>query len=140
MSTAIFSFLGVVIGASLQYLFTRHLDNQKHRRELRTKAYTDYLKCVCEHANLGKSPQSTEGRELAVRTADAKSRICLYGSSFAVKAFAEFERRGATMNTPEQCAAFTEMVAVMRNDSADKGQVETKDLEAVLLGVRRNVA
>lgn len=140
MSAAIFSFFGVVIGASLQYFFTRHLDSQKHRRELRTKAYTDYLKCVSEHANLGKAPQSQEGRELAVRTADAKSRICLYGSSFAVEAFAEFERRGAVMNTPEQRAAFTQMVVTMRNDSTGKGHVESRDLEAVLLGVRRNVA
>ena len=52
MNTAILPFLGVMIGAALQYFFTRHLDSQKHRRELRTKAYTDYLKCVSDHANL----------------------------------------------------------------------------------------
>jgi len=103
MSAAIFSFFGIVIGASLQYVFTRHLDNQKHHRELRTKAYTGYLKCVCEQANLAKQRQSQEGRELSTQTADAKCRICLYGSSSAVEAFAEFERLGATMNTPEQC-------------------------------------
>jgi len=44
------------------------------------------------------------------------------------------------MNTPEQCAAFTRMVAIMRNDSASGGQVELKDLEAVLLGVQRHAA
>jgi hypothetical protein len=95
MSAAIFSFFGIIVGASVQYLFTRHLDNQKHRREIRTTAYTDYLKCVSEQANLGKQRQSHEGRELATRTADAKCRICLYGSSSAVGAFAEFERLGA---------------------------------------------
>jgi hypothetical protein len=136
MSAAIFSFFGIIVGASLQYLFTRHLDNQKHRREIRTTAYTDYLKCVSEQANLGKQRQSHEGRELATRTADAKCRICLYGSSSAVGAFAEFERLGATMNTQEQCAAFTLMVAVMRTDSVGGGQVELGDLEAVLLGTR----
>jgi hypothetical protein len=101
-------------------------------------AYTDYLKCVCEHANLGKQRQSHEGRELAAKTADAKCRICLYGSSSAVGAFAEFERVGATMNTPEQRSAFTRMVAVMRNDSVSGRQVELRDLEAVVLGTQRH--
>ena len=141
MITTLLSFFGVIIGAALQYLFTRHLDNQKHHRELRTKAYTDYLKCVAEHANIGKQRQSPEWRELATRTADAKCRICLYGSSSAVKAFAEFERLGATMNTPEQCTTFTCMVSIMRSDSAiGGGNVELKDLETVLLGVQRNAA
>lgn len=135
MSSAILSFLGVVIGASLQYFFTRHLDNQKHHRDLRASAYADYLKCVSEHANLGKQRQSQEGKELAVRTADAKCRICLYGSPAAVEAFADFERLGATMNSEEQRSAFTRMVAIMRKDSARGGPVDDGALQAVLLGV-----
>lgn len=140
MSTALLPFLGVIIGAALQYFFTRHLDSRRHHRELRTKAYTDYLKCVSDHANLRPQRQSQEGRELSARTADAKCRICLYGSSAAIAALAEFERLGATMNTPEQCAAFSHLVEVMRNDSTNSGQVGSDDLEAVLLGVRRNDA
>ncbi len=140
MSTAILSFLGVIIGAGLQYLFTRHLDNQKHHRELRTKAYTDYLRCVSEHATIRPQRQSQDGRELAARTADAKCRICLYGSAEALAAFAEFERLGAAMNTPEQCAVFSGMVGIMRSDSTKGGKVASRDLEAVLLGVRRNDA
>ena len=138
MSTAILPLLGVIIGAALQYFFTRHLDSQKHHRELRTRAYTDYLKCVSDHANLKPQRQSQEGKELGARTADAKCRICLYGSSGAISAFAEFERLGATMNTPEQCSAFGRMVAIMRNDSTKGGEVGFNDLEAVLLGVRRD--
>jgi hypothetical protein len=135
MNPAIFSIIGLILGASLQYFFTRHLDNQKHRRETRTTAYTDYLKCVSEQANLGKQRQSHEGRELGAKTADAKCRICLYGSSSAVETFAEFERLGAAMNTPEQCGAFTRMVAVMRKDSVGGRHIDLGDLEAVLLGV-----
>jgi hypothetical protein len=134
---AIFSFFGIIVGATLQYFFTRHLDRQKHHRELRTMAYSDYLKCVSEQANLGKQRQSQEGREIASKTADAKCRICLYGSSLAVEAFAEFERLGASMNTVDQCTAFTRMVAIMRTDTANGGEVELTDLEAVLLGVQR---
>lgn len=134
MTAAIFSFVGVIVGAVLQYFFTRHLDSQKHHRELRTAAYTDYLKCVSEHASFGRKRESQEGQELASRTADAKCRICLYGSSDVIGAFANFERLGATMNTPEQCQAFTRMVSIMRDDSARGGLVEGADLQVVLLG------
>jgi membrane protein DedA with SNARE-associated domain len=46
LTTAILSFLGVVMGASLQYVFTRYLDNQRHQRELRSQAYLHYLKSI----------------------------------------------------------------------------------------------
>lgn len=126
------------MGAVLQFLFTRHLDGRKHQRELRTKAYTDYLTCVSEHANAGVPRQSPEGRTLGARTADAKCRICLYGSAGTIEAFAVFERLGATMNTQEQCLAFTRMVLLMRNDSASTGKVALADLQAILLGPQRN--
>lgn len=131
---AAFSFLGVFIGALLQYWLTRHLDRQKHHQELRTQAYTDYLKCVSEHANLRNPRESAEGRDLGFRTADAKCRICLYGAPVVVSAFSTFERLGATMSTKEQRAAFTQMVLEMRNDSARNGNVESAELETVLLG------
>ena len=135
MSTALFSFLGVIVGATLQYFLSRHLDDQRHRRELRTKAYTDYLRCVCEHANqLASQRQSTEGRELGTRTADAKCRVCLYGSPSVVQAFAAFERLGAAMNSREQCAAFTRMVSIMREDSSGRDEAASSDLEVILLG------
>lgn len=105
---------------------------------MRTAAYIDYLKCVCELANLRTPRQSPEGRELASKTAEAKCRISLYGSSSTVAAFAAFERLGATMNNTEQCRAFTQMVAIMRNDSIGGQQVEVGDLEAVLLGTGRD--
>lgn len=140
MSTALFSLFGIAVGAALQYFFTRHLESQKHHRELRTKAYTDYLSCVCEQANLGRQRQSLEGRELATRTADAKCRICLYGSSSVVDAFAEFEMLGATMNSEQQRNAFTRMVAIMRSDSSGKGQANLGSLQVVLLGAERHAA
>ena len=137
MNTAVFSLIGLVVGAVLQFLFTRHLDNKKHQRDLRAKAYSDYLQCVSEHANLGHQKNSTEGRQLGAKTADAKCRISLYGVPAVISAFASFERLGAAMNTNEQCSAFTDMVAAMRQDTLGSSSVAQADLEAVLLGVRR---
>lgn len=137
MTVAFFSFLGIVTGAALQYIFTRHLDSQKHHRELRSRAYLDYLRCVSEHAQLRSQPPTEEGKQLGARTADAKCRICVYGSRLTIEAFAKFERLGATMNTDEQCTSFTSMVALMRQDSGTKDEAKLGDLETVLLGVRR---
>ena len=137
MITAIFSLIGLVVGAVLQFLFTRHLDNKKHQRDLRAKAYADYLQCVSERANLGHHKSSTESRQLDAKTADAKCRISLYGAHAVISAFAAFERLGATMNSNEQCDAFTDMVAAMRQDTLGSSSVAQSDLKALLMGGRR---
>lgn len=121
----------------MQFLFTRHLDNMKHQRDLRAKAYADYLQCVSEHANFGHQKSSTESRQLSAKTAEAKCRISLYGAPAIISAFATFERLGATMNTEEQRRAFTDMVAAMRHDTLGSSSVTQADLETILLGVRR---
>jgi hypothetical protein len=136
MNPAIFALLGAVVGAVLQYFFTRHLENQKHYRGLRTQAYTDYLKCVCEQAQLGGKVQPGEIRDIFARTADAKTRVCLYGSTQAVEAFAAFERLGAKMATKEQRRTFTTMVALMRDDSGSDKGVQLESLEIVIMGHR----
>ena len=137
MDTAVISLIGLVVGAVLQFTFTRHLDNKKYQRDLRAKAYADYLQCVSEHANLGHSKSSMEGRQLGAKTADAKCRITLYSAPAVISAFAAFERIGAAMSTKEQRVAFTEMVAAMRKDALGSSSVTQADLEAVLLGVHR---
>ncbi|WP_215399551.1 hypothetical protein [Rheinheimera oceanensis] len=137
MLTAFLSFLGVVIGALLQYFFTRHIESQRHLRDLRSKAYMDYLKCVCEHAQFRPIVGTHEQKELFSRTGDAKSRICLYGSKEAVAAFSRFEELGASMATTEQRDAFTNMVSIMRTDSGSEVCVNNTDLQNVLLGVHK---
>lgn len=136
MSSAVLSLVGLVVGALLQFLFTRHLEGRRHHRDVRAKAYADYLQCVSDHANLGHQRQSSEGRQLGARTADAKCRISLYGASEVVSSFAEFERLGAAMGTDAQCRAFTRMVLAMRKDSLGGAPVSEGDLEIVLLGKR----
>ncbi len=73
--------------------------------------------------------------ELAGRTADAKSRICLYGSSEVIRAYSNWEALGPTMETKEQRTAFIEMVKVMRTDSGGDAVVNLMDLQNVLLGI-----
>jgi hypothetical protein len=133
MDSGMFTFIGIVVGAVLQYLFSRHQESLRAHRAARTAAYTDYLRCVSQYANPDQST-SSDGHDLAAKAADAKCRICLYGSSNAIEAFAQFERLGAAMSTSAQQEAFAEMVAIMRSDSTSSKEVATKDLQIILLG------
>ena len=136
MTIALLSFLGVVAGAALQYIFTRHLDNQKHNRDLRTQAYTDYLKSVCEQAILELNSFSSEARELTSRMANSKSRICLYGSEQVVSSLADFERLGSKLNTDEQKECFATMVSAMRTDSKNSSIASIENLQVILMGAQ----
>lgn len=134
MLIGLLSFLGVVIGASLQYIFTRHIENQRHIRELRSKEYSDYLRNVAENALIHPEQNGQDRKELLARMADAKTRICLYGSPKTIKAFSAFEELGAQICTPEQGQSFTKMVLMMRSDSGSDMRVLPRDVLNVLLG------
>ena len=134
MTNAIFSLIGLVVGAVLQFLITRYLDNNKHQRDMRAKAYADYLHCVCDQANIDHKHNLTEDRQLKARTADAKCRISLYGAPSVISKFAKFERLGATMRFNEGRVAFTDMVAEMRKDTLSCVSVNKQDLQILLMG------
>lgn len=136
MSPALYSFLGVVIGAALQYLFTRHIEDRRHIRDLRSKAYMDYLNTVAELASFRSQDGTNERVLLNARTADAKARISLYGSNKVIEAFSRWESMGPTMATREQREAFISMIQVMRKDSGSKRGTKIEHLQNLLLGVR----
>ena len=136
LAVGLLAFSGVIIGAILQYFFTRHIENQRHSRELKSKAYMDYLKCVCDQAQLRPKMGSQEQKDIFARTGDAKARICLYGSNDAIEAFSAFEVLGAAMATSEQRKAFTKMVSIMRTDSGSTLVSNINDIQNVLLGAR----
>jgi hypothetical protein len=136
MLVTILPFIGVLIGAFLQFTFTRYLEAQRHHRDLRTQAYLDYLKSVSGLAHLNE-PNGSQERDLLTGAADAKARICLYGSAEVIRAFAQFERLGAMLSTPSEQQAFVAMIASMRKDSGNRSQVDSQNIWLLLLGDRR---
>lgn len=130
MLIALLSFIGVVVGAGLQYIFTRVLEVRRHHRELRTLAYADYVRSVAEVRHLLVQPQASKEREILARLTDAKVRVCLYGSQIAVLKLAEFERLGGQTSSEQQQIAFVDVLIAMRGDADAKA----RDFEAILLG------
>src|SRR5690606_14758693 len=96
------SFVAVIAGAGLQYLFTRVLEERRHHRDLRTQAFADYVRCVSEMRHSFIQPQAPREREMLARLTDAKARICLYGSGDVVLKLAKFERLGGRVSSDEQ--------------------------------------
>ena len=131
MTASLASLIGIIFGGVLQFIFTRRLSTISHHRDLRTKAYIDYLKAVSEQSNVDIQNRDSLKGDLRAKVSDAKCRICLYGSRAAIKSFAEFEKTGA--NISKNPAKFTEMVVIMRKDSA-REKADSKDIELMLLG------
>jgi hypothetical protein len=129
MSTLL-TLLGIAVGAILSYLFTRSHEQEKHYRLLQTGAYADYLRCVAEAAHL--SLRSDEA-DLFARIADAKTRICLYGSQEVLALLATFEREGSLLENTQQRKAFVRLVQAMRVNST----AQISDIEVILFRENR---
>ena len=127
---AILPFAGVLVGAALQYFFGRSLESQKQLAIKKGDAYADYFKAVAVLATKG---PSNDARNLA---AEAKTRICIYGSALVLQCLHDFERSGAKAVTPEGQVALVRLVSAMRKDlRAPAGATKESDLQAILFGL-----
>jgi hypothetical protein len=122
---------GVMIGAAMQFFFSRAVEREKHVGNLRSQAYADYLRAVAAAAHL----LTNEDLRNALRdAADAKARISVYGSARVIKALSQFEEAGAVLNNERSVRAFVSVVASMRSI---KSKIPVRELELVLLGTAK---
>lgn len=91
--TTLLPLIGVIIGASLQYLFSRSGERRKQLEASRGQAYVDYLRSVAQIAQVARS-DSKKRSELLAAAADAKTRICVYGGASVITKLAAFEKGG----------------------------------------------
>lgn len=80
---------GVLIGAALGYLSGRQLETRKQLTLQRGQAYADYLKAL---AMAAAGNDIAGAKQLA---ADAKARICIYGTPTVIRNLGEFDKAGA---------------------------------------------
>lgn len=127
--TAILPLIGVLIGASLQYLFGRTLESQRHLTLQKGQAYADYFKAVAMLSTQGRS------KDALSLVADAKTRVCIYGSVGVVQRLGSFERAGARVSPGKGQAAITELLKTMRKDMGVSGnRIDEDDLHRILFG------
>jgi hypothetical protein len=126
---AVLPLIGVILGAALQFWFSRTAEKDKHINELKSEAYSDYLRAVAAAAHL-RSDEDLVGALKAA--ADAKARIVVYGSSSVIKALARFEESGAVLSNDQSAAYFIELISAMRPKKA--AAISDNDIRLVLLG------
>jgi hypothetical protein len=124
--------IGVVLGAGLQFLFSRTAAREKHVETLQSQAYVDYLRAVSAAGHLRSDEDLRDAHRDA---ADAKARIAVYGSSEVINALSRFEEVGAIVSDGPGATAFVALVKAMRSKA---GAVTDRDLELLLLGSPRN--
>lgn len=126
--------VGVLLGAALQFWFTRSAERNKAIESLRAQAYVDYLGGVAASAYVRSDEDIRDAhRDLA----NAKTRIAVYGSAEVIGALARFEESGAILTRGHNVAPFLEVVAAMRSELPS---VAGHDLELLLLGRRDKVS
>jgi hypothetical protein len=125
------------MGGFLQFYFTKYLEEKRHRRELRVKAYLDFWRCVSRSSTYDFTNKPNDKSELNNQTADAKCRICLYGSDNTIKALAFFERMGSGAATKEQRDSLADLMASMRKDTIGSSSIVSDELQPVLFGLER---
>ena len=123
---AALSLVGVLIGAALQFAFGQRLEARKQFGVQRAQAYIDFFRAVSALA------QDRSKEQLAL-AADAKTRICIYGSMTLVQRLSDFERAGAIAAQGAGRAALLELVRAMREDVTHSAiQLRREDLMHIL--------
>lgn len=127
------SLCGVLLGVGLQYLFGRALETRKQMALQRSLAYVDYFRAVATIAQNGRS------KETLSLAADAKARICIYGSAKVIERLWAFETAGANTASDEGRSATVQLVTEMRADVAqDRHAINADSLQSILFGLARD--
>jgi len=125
---------GLFVGAGLQYLFGRTLELRKQLQMAKGSAYSDYCRAFASIATAGRS------KEALGQLADAKTRVCIYGSPLVVERLAEFERSGSNTGHSSSRHLVWRLVLAMRQDIGGRSATPAEgDLEIILLGPEREV-
>ena len=132
--TALLPVIGVIIGASLQYFFSKSGEKRKQLEASRNEAYVDYLRSVAQIAKVERS-DSKNRSELLAAVADAKTRMCVYGAAGVIVALAAFEKGGPVLDSPDSKARFLVLCNEMRRQNLGKTEaLAIDDLSLVLFG------
>jgi hypothetical protein len=132
--TPLFAIIGIIIGATIQSYYARKVENKKQVLYSKTNAYVDYLECMSQSAYLDRNNED-ELTQLLARAANAKTRICVYGSKDVIIALTAFEVAGANIYSKENAKIFVRLCSEMRKDHLDEGGEELlRELQIILVG------
>jgi len=126
---SLFSLIGIIVGASLQFFFNKASETNKQFSMLKNTAYVDYLRSVAKSAH-ALSPQDLWASQ--AEAADAKTRIAIYGDALVIAALAKYEEAGTKLNNENSQDKFLDIVCAMRMQR----RLSKKDFSVILMGAK----
>jgi hypothetical protein len=94
-------------------------------------AYVDLIRSICDLA-LSRGKHNID--ELNAKYADAKARLCIYGSREVISSFANFLRSGGVLNSVSTSEHFLKMVSLMKSESLENKKGSLDDFRIMLFG------
>lgn len=113
------SFIGVIVGAYLQYLLGRRAEHERNIHARRTEAYVDLIKALAAISRPA-SVTDEQSRQARILYAEARTRVVIYGSAKVVSAVAAFLRL-SDFESEQGAAALANIVKAMRVDGLGDG-------------------
>lgn len=131
--TAIIGLLGVIAGASLQYLFARRTETYKQFQATKVLAYIDFVKAVANRTAAQRQNREEKEFEAISLLTDAKVRIAVYGSNEVASSVGDFFRQHGSLSTPEAVEAFTKVIQTMRQQTVgDNHKLTSEEIHNLL--------
>jgi hypothetical protein len=111
---SLFALTGIVIGASLQFFFGRHISREGKYLDKRFDTYLDFVRSL-----------NSEDIDAHMR---AQLQMVAYAHDDVLQPFLEFEKLGGYIKTEEQKRAFVRIVRAIRKDAGGKALYTDEDL------------
>jgi hypothetical protein len=127
--------IGVIIGAFLQFIFSKKNELRKQENLLKTSAYTDLIKGLAGMAISQKYKDPTKEMEYTMLVADAKSRICVYGDDSVIEKISYFLRQGGILSSQDSYKAFVDIIIEIRRKHKGSLEINTNNYSQLLIGI-----
>lgn len=124
--------IGVIIGALLQFFFSKRSELKKQQNLLKISAYTDLMKGIAGMAISQKYKNSSQEMEYTMLVADANARICVYGDNTVIEKISFFYKMGGTIN-PNSYKAFIDIIIEIRKEHIGSIDININDLSQLLI-------
>lgn len=108
--TTFLPLVGALLAGDIGYISGRLLENRRQLTLQKGQAYADYLKALASAATDHKTSAAIS------LAADAKTRLCIYGSPAVIKALAAFEQAGARIFDEDSRGIVARLLSEMRAD------------------------
>jgi hypothetical protein len=120
---------GVLLGASVQYLFSRLTEARKSSDKLRTDSYVDFIKGCAGVAMAQRFEDRSEEAKALALMLDAKVRIAIYGDPAISREVGAFFAKYGDFSKEEDKRAFVHLICQMRRSVT--GTISEADYAAI---------